>query len=241
MTTLLGAALQHRHAKPVVGLLLLWPCVAWVWGAANDTLGANPAEYLSRATGDWTLRLLCLTLAVTPLRLVLGVPALAKWRRMLGLFTYFYALLHGLCYSWFDMGLEWAGMAADIVKRPFIGVGFAALVLLTPMAMTSFNRAIRWLGSQRWQRLHRGVYAVAVLAVLHFYWMRAGKNNFAEVFVYASVLFVLLAWRVIHSAKWRDVFRSVGFRRWLIVVAEREKPATKANEKTQRTSDSQAI
>jgi sulfoxide reductase heme-binding subunit YedZ len=170
---------------------------AWlVWGAGNDALSANPAEYLIRSTGDWALRLLCITLAVTPLRVVLGLPELAKFRRMFGLFTYFYVVLHLLCYSWLDMGFEWADIAADIAKRPFILVGFTAFVLLTPLALTSFNRAIRWLGAKRWQWLHRLVYVVAVLAVLHFFWMRAGKSNFAEVLVYASVLLALLLFRM---------------------------------------------
>jgi sulfoxide reductase heme-binding subunit YedZ len=196
--------LAHRHAK-----LLLWFCCmqpfGWlVWGAANDALGANPAEYLIRATGDWTLRFLCATLAITPLRISCGLPALAKYRRMLGLFTYFYGLLHVLCYSGFDMGFDVGDITRDIAKRPFIWVGFSAFVLLTPLALTSWNRAIRWLGAQRWQRLHRTVYAVAVLAVLHFYWMRAGKHNFAEVFVYAGVLGALLAWRLLHRSNSRN-------------------------------------
>jgi sulfoxide reductase heme-binding subunit YedZ len=206
-------ALQHRSAKPVLWLLCLMPLAWLVWGTANDALGANPAEYLIRTTGDWTLRLLCVTLAVTPLRVMLGLPELAKFRRSLGLFTYFYVVLHLLCYSWLDMGFEWADIAADIGKRPFILVGFGAFVLLTPLALTSFNRAIWWLGAMRWQWLHRLVYVVAVLAVLHFFWMRAGKNNFAEVFVYASVLFLLLAWRVVRSSVWGGLSRSGGFTR----------------------------
>jgi methionine sulfoxide reductase heme-binding subunit len=203
-------ALQHRSAKPVLWLLCLLPFAWLVWGAANDALGANPAEYLIRATGDWTLRLLCLTLAVTPLRVMFGLPELARLRRLLGLFTYFYVVLHALCYSWLDMGFEWGEVAADIAKRPFILVGFSAFVLLTQLALTSFNRAIRWLGAKRWQWLHRLVYVVAVLAVLHFFWMRAGKSNFAEVFVYASVILVLLAWRAVHSSLWRHLFSSGG-------------------------------
>jgi methionine sulfoxide reductase heme-binding subunit len=206
-------ALQHRSAKPVLWLLCLLPFAWLVWGAANDALGANPAEYLIRATGDWTLRLLCVTLAVTPLRVMFGLSELARLRRMLGLFTYFYVVLHVLCYSWLDMGFEWGDIAADIAKRPFILVGFSAFVLLTPLALTSFNRAIRWLGAKRWQWLHRLVYLVAVLAVLHFFWMRAGKSNFAEVFVYASVILVLLAWRAVHSSLWRHLFSSGGFTR----------------------------
>ena len=210
---MLRQVLQHRSAKTVLWLLCLTPFAWLVGGAVNDALGANPAEYLIRATGDWTLRLLCITLAVTPLRVMLGLPELAKLRRMFGLFTYFYAVLHLLCYSWLDMGFELADIAADIAKRPFILVGFTAFLLLTPLALTSFNRAIRWLGAKRWQWLHRLVYVVAVLAVLHFFWMRAGKSNFAEVFVYASVLFGLLAWRVVHSSLWRHLFSSGGFTR----------------------------
>lgn len=177
----------------LVGLLPF----AWLVGLTFlDQLGANPTEFLTRATGDWTLRSLCGVLAVTPLRTALGWPELARFRRMLGLLTYFYAVLHLACYALFDMGLDLAEIVTDIPKRPFILVGFAAWLLLSAMALTSFNRAIRGLGGKRWQMLHRSVYAVAVLAVLHFAWMRAGKNNFDEVFVYAAVLALLLAWRL---------------------------------------------
>lgn len=196
---LLRKGLAHRAAKPVLGVLSALPLAWWVWATANEGLGANPAEYLIRATGDWTLRFLCLTLAVTPLRVSGGIPELARFRRMLGLFTYGYGVLHALCYSGFDMGFDWAEIVRDIAKRPFIWLGFSAWVLLTPLALTSFNRVIRWLGAQRWQSLHRAVYAVAVLAVLHFYWMRAGKQNFTEVYVYAAVLFALLAWRLVRK------------------------------------------
>lgn len=213
MKVALRHALQHRSAKPVLSVLCLLPFACLVWGAANDVLGANPAEYLIRALGDWTLRLLCLALAITPLRVIFGLPELAKFRRMLGLFTYFYVVLHLLCYSWLDMGFEWGDIAADIAKRTFILVGFGAFVLLTPLALTSFNRAIRWLGVKRWQWLHRLVYAVAVLAVLHFFWMRAGKSDFAEVFIYAAVLFVLLAWRFFRSSLWSYFLRLSGVTR----------------------------
>ena len=188
--------LRLSSAKSLVLLFGLVPFAWFFWGAATDALGANPAEFLSRATGDWTLRLLCLTLAITPLRQLLGWPELARFRRMLGLTTYFYALLHLLCYSWLDMGFDWADTVRDIGKRPFIWAGFGAFVLLTLMAATSLNRAVRWLGSKRWQRLHQSVYAVAVLSLLHFFWMRTGKNNFTEVWVYAAVIAVLLGWRV---------------------------------------------
>lgn len=191
-----GAWLQHRAVKPLVFALCLLPFAWLFWGAASDTLGANPAEALIRANGDWALRFLCLTLAVTPLRVSFNLPALLRLRRMLGLFTYFYACLHLLGYAWFDMGLDLGDIVKDIPKRPFILVGFAAFVLLTALAATSFNRAIRALGAARWQALHRAVYAVAGLAILHFFWMRAGKNDFAEVAVYAAILAVLLGWRL---------------------------------------------
>jgi sulfoxide reductase heme-binding subunit YedZ len=188
--------LRLSSAKPLVLLFGLVPFAWLFWGAATDALGANPAEFLSRATGDWTLRFLCLTLAITPLRQFLGWPELARFRRMLGLLTYFYALLHLLCYSWLDMGFDWADTVRDITKRPFIWLGFGAFVLLTLLAATSLNRAVRWMGSKRWQRLHQSVYAIAALSLLHFFWMRAGKNNFTEVWVYAAVIAVLLGWRV---------------------------------------------
>ena len=188
--------LRLGSAKPLVLLFGLVPFAWLFWGAATDALGANPAEFLSRATGDWTLRFLCLTLAITPLRQFLGWPELARFRRMLGLLTYFYVLLHLLCYSWLDMGFDWADTVRDIIKRPFIWLGFGAFVLLTLLAATSLNRAVRWLGSKRWQRLHQSVYAIAALSLLHFFWMRAGKNNFTEVWVYAAVIAVLLGWRV---------------------------------------------
>jgi len=184
-------------------MLSLLPFAWLAYAAAADRLGANPAEALVRASGDWTLRFLCLALAVTPLRVLAGWPALARLRRMLGLFVYFYGVLHLLSYSWFDQGFDVADIARDIAKRPFILVGFTALLLLTPLAATSFNRAVRRLGAARWQALHRLVYAVAPLALLHFFWMRAAKNNLAEVAVYAAILGGLLGWRL-----WRHLQKS---------------------------------
>lgn len=192
----LNAALLHPLAKPLWLLVSLLPCTWLLWAAFADQLGANPAEALVRSTGDWALRALCVVLAVTPVRKTLGLPALARLRRMAGLLMYFYACLHLLAYSGFDMGLDLADIVRDIGKRPFILVGFTAFVALTALALTSFNRAIRTLGAQRWQQLHRLVYVVAVLAVLHFFWMRAAKHNFAEVAAYAAVLAALLLWRV---------------------------------------------
>ena len=199
--------LLHPASKPLLWVLALLPLAWLVYGAFTDGLGANPAEDLVRATGDWALRLLCIVLAVTPLRVSTGWSALARWRRMLGLFVYLYAALHLLSYSWFDMGFEVADIAKDIVKRPFILVGFTAFVLLTLMAATSFNRAIKALGAKRWQRLHQSVYAVAGLAVLHFFWMRAGKNDFAEVAVYAAILGGLLGWRVWYFLQKKRLYR----------------------------------
>jgi sulfoxide reductase heme-binding subunit YedZ len=189
--------MSHRFAKPLVFCLALLPFCWLFYAAFSDQLGANPAEALIRATGNWTLRFLCLVLAVTPLRVMTQTPALARFRRMLGLFVYFYAILHLLSYSWFDMGFDLTAMGVDIAKRWFILVGFAAFVLLTPLAVTSFNRAIKALGAKRWQALHKVVYAVAGLAVLHFFWMRSGKNDYAEVMVYAAILAGLLGWRLV--------------------------------------------
>lgn len=200
-TASISRALLHPAAKPVVFALSLLPFCWLLYGAITDQLGANPAEHLTRATGDWTLRFLCLTLAVTPVRVIAKVPTLQRLRRMLGLFTYFYVFLHFVTWAWFDQGLDVAAMAKDIAKRPFILVGFAAFVLLTPLAATSFNRAVKALGAKRWQALHRLVYVIAGLAILHFFWMRAGKNNFAEVAVYAAILGVLLGWRVWNARK----------------------------------------
>jgi methionine sulfoxide reductase heme-binding subunit len=195
--------LLHPAAKPIVFALCLLPLAWLVYAAAADQLGANPAEALIRATGDWTLRALCLVLAVTPLRVISRTPQLARFRRMLGLFVFFYALVHLLSYAWFDMGFDPVDIARDIAKRPFILVGFSALVLLLVLAATSFNRAIKALGGKRWQALHRSVYAVAGLALLHFFWMRAGKNDFGEVGVYTVVLGALMAWRLWNQRRLR--------------------------------------
>jgi methionine sulfoxide reductase heme-binding subunit len=186
----------HPAAKPLLFVLCGLPFVWLLYGALANTLGANPAEALIRSAGDWTLRFLCLTLAVTPLRQWTGWHALARLRRMLGLFTFFYGVVHFLCFAWLDMGFDLAAILNDIPKRPFILVGTAALLTMLPLAATSFNRAIRALGAARWQALHRTVYATALLALLHFFWMRAGKNDFAEWSIYAVVLGGLLGWRL---------------------------------------------
>lgn len=191
--------------KPAAKAVLFAACllpVAWLtYAAFNNLLGANPAEALIRGTGDWTLRFLCIVLAVTPLRVISKTPQLARFRRMLGLFVYFYAMLHLTAYAWLDMGFDVDDTIKDIIKRPFILVGFTAVMLLTPLALTSFNRAIRSLGAKRWQTLHKLVYVIAGLGILHFFWMRSAKNNFNEVAVYAAVLSVLLGWRLVKYLK----------------------------------------
>jgi sulfoxide reductase heme-binding subunit YedZ len=192
------AACRHGAAKPAVFAMATLPFAYLLGAALTDSLGANPAEALVRATGDWSLRMLCVVLTVTPLRVLSGVAALARFRRMLGLFVYFYVVLHLLSYSGFDMAFDLSDIAKDIVKRPFILVGFTAFVVLSSLAVSSFHRVVKAMGGKNWQRLHRLVYAVAGLAILHFFWMRAGKNNFSEVFVYAGVLATLLAWRLWH-------------------------------------------
>lgn len=194
--------LGHPAVKPVVFVVWLLPAAWLTWAAFADHLGANPAEALIRSLGDWTLRALVLVLLVTPLRVWTGWSQLARLRRMLGLFVFFYGSLHWLAYAWFDKGFDWQEVLVDVPKRPFILVGTLAWLLLMALAVTSFNRAIRWLGAARWQALHRAVYAIALLAVLHFFWMRAAKHNFAEVAVYAVVFAVLLGWRL-----WRHVVR----------------------------------
>ena len=194
--------LLHRAAKPLLFALSLVPLAWLVYAAVTDQLGANPAEALIRDLGDWTLRFLCLVLAVTPLRIATGTPALARFRRMLGLFVFFYGVLHLLAYAWFDMGLDVGEIVHDIAKRPFILVGTLALLLLAVLAATSPHRAIRWLGAARWRALHRSVYVVGVLGILHFFWMRAGKNDFAEVLWYGALLAGLLGWRIRHG--WRQ-------------------------------------
>ena len=184
--------LLRPHAKNFLYVILALPFLWMLWALFHDALGANPAEALSRSTGDWTLRLLCLVLAVTPLRHITRTPELIRFRRSIGLGAFFYACLHLLCYAWFDQGFEFDEIAKDLVKRPFIWLGMLGFVFMLPLALTSSNAAVRWLGGKRWQILHRLVYLLPAFALLHFYWMRAGKNNFAEVYVYAAVFLVWL-------------------------------------------------
>lgn len=174
----------------------LIPLARLVAGAAlyPDWLGANPAEYITRSTGDWTLRFLLLTLAVTPLRKVTGWHTLARFRRMLGLYAFFYGMVHLSSYLTFDHAFDLAEIAKDILKRPFITVGFTTLVLMVPLAVTSTNKMVRRLGAKRWMALHRLVYLIAPLGVIHFWWMV--KKDVTEPALYAAALAVLLGYRL---------------------------------------------
>ena len=201
----MNALLLHPSARLLAFGLCLAPFVWLFFLAATDGLGANPQEALIRASGDWALRLMCLALAITPLRQALGWTALARWRRMVGLFAFFYASVHLLSYAVFDMGLDLAEMLLDIAKRPFILVGTLTFLLLLPLALTSSDRAVRRLGASRWQKLHRLVYLAALTMLLHFFWMRAGKSDFAEVYVYAAIVAALMGWRL--WRRWRQARR----------------------------------
>lgn len=179
----------------------LLPLMLLVAGGLRDALGANPIEHITRATGDWTLRLLLLTLAVTPLRQLTGWHWLVRLRRTLGLYAFFYGSLHLGTYVWLDQFFDWPGIVADIVKRPFVTLGFAAFVLMLPLAITSTNGMIRRLGGRSWQRLHRAVYAVGVLGVAHYWWLV--KKDLTEPITYAFVLATLFALRLWHGRRMR--------------------------------------
>lgn len=187
--------------KTLVFILALLPLVYYGWGAWHDTLGANPIEAVTRGLGTWTLHFLLITLTVTPLRKLTGWHAVVRLRRMLGLFAFFYATLHLVSYLWFDQFFDWGEIAQDILKRPFITVGMAAFVLLVPLAVTSNNAAIRRLGGRCWQALHRTVYAIAILAVLHYSWLVKADQSLP--LLYGGLLAVLLGLR----AWWREVER----------------------------------
>jgi sulfoxide reductase heme-binding subunit YedZ len=183
--------------KAAVFVAALVPVARLAVGVAYfpEWLGANPAEYITRSTGDWTLRFLLITLAVTPLRKLSGWHSLASFRRMLGLYAFFYGVVHLSSYVAFDHVFEVGEILKDIVKRPFITVGFTALVLMLPLAITSTDRMVRRLGARRWLALHRLVYFIAPLGVLHFWWMV--KADLTEPAIYAAILTVLLGYRVV--------------------------------------------
>jgi sulfoxide reductase heme-binding subunit YedZ len=184
------------YIKPSLFLLCLEPLLQLVWQGIYGSLGTNPVETITHATGDWTLRFLLITLSITPLRRLTGNNWLIRLRRMLGLFAFFYACLHFMTYIWFDQYFDWMAIAQDIPKRPFITVGFAAFVLLLPLALTSTNAMMRRL-KKNWQRLHKLIYVIALLGVLHFLWLV--KADILEPLIYGAVLVVLLGYRAWHQ------------------------------------------
>lgn len=185
---------QLAILKVVTFLAALIPLALLAVGVVNDSLGANPIETITRQTGTWTFNFLLITLTVTPLRKIAGWPWLIRLRRMLGLFTFFYACLHFTTYIWLDQFFDPAAIAKDIVKRPFITVGFAAFLLLIPLALTSSNAAVRRLGGKRWQQLHYTVYAIGILASIHYFWL-VKPVALPYPLTYALILALLLGWR----------------------------------------------
>lgn len=189
-------ARQLAVIKTGLFVAALLPFARLVLFTFTDRLGANPIEFITRNTGDWTLYFLCITLTVTPLRRLTGWGWLLRLRRMLGLFAFFYVTLHFTTFLWFDHFFDIDEMWKDVVKRPFITVGFSAFLLLIPLAATSTNGMMRRLGGKRWQRLHRTIYLIAPLGILHFWWMKAGKNDFAQPILFGSIVALLLLLRL---------------------------------------------
>jgi len=181
--------------KLVIFLLALLPLDRLIYLAFTDGLGANPIEFITRSTGTWALVLLCITLTMTPLRLLTGSSLPIKCRRMLGLFCFFYASIHFVIWLWLDQSFDLVAMWKDVVKRPFITMGFLSFVLLIPLALTSTHWAQRKLG-RRWALLHKLVYVIAVTVILHYWWHKAGKNDLQTVSIYAGVVFILLCCRI---------------------------------------------
>src|SRR5437764_4373038 len=199
-------AVAFKWAKVVVFGLCLLPVALLAWRAAHQNLGANPIEFVTHATGDWTLRFLLITLTITPARRLLQVPDLIRFRRMLGLFAFFYGLLHLTTYVWFDKFFDTGDMIKDVIKRPFITAGFTGFMLMVPLAITSTKGSIRRLGGRRWQLLHRLVYFSALAGVVHYYWLV--KSDVRLPLLYGAILLVLLTYRVwnwvgVRSAKAR--------------------------------------
>lgn len=193
-----------RWLKPVVFLLSLVPFVRLFVLGYHGRLGANPVEFVTHSTGWWALTFLCLTLTVTPLRRLAGWTAVARLRRMLGLYAFFYAFAHFVTYAWFDQGFAIDEILKDIVKRPFITAGFAAFLLLIPLAATSTSRMMKRLG-RRWATLHKLVYPIAALGVLHFWWLKSDKNDLAEPAWFAAAVLLLLGVRIGFALRQRRV------------------------------------
>ena len=180
--------------KPALSFLALIPLAILISRIVYDDLGANPVESINRSTGDWVLRFLLMTLAVTPLRRLFGWNDLLRYRRMLGLFAFFYACLHFLSYAWLDQYFALADIIKDVAKRPYITVGFACFLMLMPLAATSTHGMIRRLGARRWQRLHRLVYFIAIGGIVHFLWLV--KSDLSEPLIYGAILATLLGFRM---------------------------------------------
>jgi methionine sulfoxide reductase heme-binding subunit len=190
----LNSILTSKWTKVAVFLLCLVPVGVLAWRALHGNLTANPIEFITHATGDWTLRFLIITLAVTPLRKILRLPQLIRFRRMLGLFAFFYGFLHFSIWIGVDKFFDWHDMMKDVAKRPFITVGFAGFVLMIPLAITSTAGWIRRLGGRRWQWLHRAIYLSAIAGVIHYYWQV--KSDVRKPLQYAFLVGILLAWRL---------------------------------------------
>ena len=186
--------LASKWAKVAVFVLSAWPLLFIVWRTVRGELTANPVEFYQHQTGDWTLRFLVFTLCITPFRKILNLPELIRFRRMLGLFAFFYVCLHFLTYLGPDQSFSLSGMLKDVAKRPFITVGFLAFVLLIPLALTSTAGWIRRLGGKRWQMLHRAIYFAAALGVVHYYWLV--KSDIRKPAFYGALVGILLAWRI---------------------------------------------
>jgi sulfoxide reductase heme-binding subunit YedZ len=190
---------QIKWIKATAFVVCLIPLAHLVWQGFRNRLGANPVEYITHSTGWWTLAFILITLCVTPLRKIAGMPWLLRLRRMLGLFAFFYASLHFLTYIWLDQFFAWKDIVKDIGKRPFIMLGFAAFVLLIPLAITSTNAMVRRLGARRWQGLHRLVYVLSALGVAHFWWLV--KKDVTEPFIFAALLAALFIIRLLYLLK----------------------------------------
>jgi sulfoxide reductase heme-binding subunit YedZ len=187
--------LSRRWLKIPVFLVCLAPLLLLAWKALHQDLGANPVEFITHATGDWTLRFLAITLAVSPLRRLLRLPELIRFRRMLGLFAFFYGCLHFTTYLWLDKFFNFDEIAKDVWKRPFITAGFLGFISMAPLALTSTAGWIRRLGGRRWQMLHRLIYISAIAGVVHYYWLV--KSDVRKPLLYGAIVFVLLAERVV--------------------------------------------
>ena len=180
--------------KPILFIAALMPLAFLIYRVLTSDLGANPIETINRYTGDWVLRFLLITLAVTPLRRLTGWNGLLRYRRMLGLFAFFYACVHFLSWVWLDQYFVFADIVQDVAKRPYITVGFASFLMLIPLALTSTNAMIRRLGAKRWQQLHRLVYLIGIGGVVHFLWLV--KSDIRDPLVYGVILALLLGFRL---------------------------------------------